>query len=91
MRYLYNILGPNCELRDSDSCLQKSPKWGSKYYCSGYTRYCDSWSKDLRRCCPLSCGTGRLTENDCNALNGKGTCNYPAESQCPGKLRFKQG
>ena len=52
--------------------------------------YCDSWSKDMHRCCPISCNQKRLTKNDCNALNGKGTCTYPSESQCPSKLSFER-
>ena len=40
----------------------------------------------MHRCCPITCGTGRLTNKACDALSGQGTCSYPAESQCPRKL-----
>ena len=76
--------------KDSDECLQVSPKWGPKHSCSSALKYnggilcnIDSWAKDMRRCCPISCGTGVLTENDCNALDkSSGTCVYPNEAQC---------
>lgn len=83
------ILDSDCELRDSDSCLQKSPNWGAGYYCSTYKTLCKTWSKDMHRCCPISCGTGRLTKQECDALDGLGTCRYPAESQCLSKLSFQ--
>ena len=72
-----------CEPTDSDECLKNSPEWSNSRVCSGVKSYCDSWAKDVRRCCPQTCGTGLLTESQCKALDSKGTCTYPAENQCP--------
>ena len=70
---------------DSDSCLEAAPAWrGWGYICTSAIDYCDSYAKDLRRCCPETCNTGVLTEDDCNALNGDGDCIYPNEAQCEG-------
>ena len=76
--------------KNSDKCLQESPNWGISWNCDRAFEfdngiYCstDSWAKDLRRCCPNSCGTGVLTESGCNALgNAFGTCIYPNAAQC---------
>ena len=72
-----------CVPRDSDECLANTPKWGSSKDCAYAKTYCNSWAKDARRCCPETCGSGALTESQCEALNSKGTCIYPAENQCP--------
>ena len=62
---------------DSDLCLKRSPGWNA-YTCAGSKKYCDSWSKDVRRCCPDACGNGEpLTESNCNTLEGSGKCTYP--------------
>merc|ERR1719454_784371 len=53
---------------DSDECLRDSPSWGSTYTCAGVAAWCEQWGKDMSRCCPESCGTGPLTEAECNAL-----------------------
>ena len=45
--------------------------------------WCDTWSKDMRRCCPVSCGTGALFKTDCDQLTDYGTCTYPNDAQCP--------
>ena len=71
-----------CVPRDSDECLAKTPKWGPKKDCAYAKKYCDTWAKDARRCCPETCGSGALTESQCKALNSKGKCIYPAENQC---------
>ena len=73
----------HCTPKDSDTCLTTSPGWGS-YVCSNADGYCDSWSKDVRRCCPESCkNTMAFTESICNDSNGKGHCTYPNDAQCP--------
>ena len=72
-----------CTPRDSDRCLQSSSGWSS-YSCSNADYYCDSWSKDIRRCCPESCkNTLAFTESVCMDSKGKGKCTYPNEAQCP--------
>ena len=38
--------------------------------------------RDARRCCPETCGTGELTETECNNLGGGGSCTYPNLAQC---------
>ena len=76
-----------CQTKDSDACLQASPGWGTSYTCSSSIGWCFSWGKDLRRCCPESCGTGIFQEKDCLAFSSEGTCTYPNEAQCSvGKL-----
>ena len=72
----------SCKPRDDDYCLQESEGWGSAYTCSLSTRYCDNYGKDMRRCCPDSCGTGVFTESDCNDFDGGGKCIYPNGAQC---------
>ena len=74
-----------CVPRDDDECLASTPDWGSTKNCAYAKKYCDSWAKDARRCCPQTCGSGLLTESQCNALNSKGTCIYPNNviNQCP--------
>ena len=77
-----------CQPRDSDSCLQASLKW-KLYTCTGSSKYCESWGKDMKRCCPETCKTGAFNEADCNSFSGKGDCKYPNSAQCPktGSLR----
>jgi len=71
-----------CQPKDSDVCLQTSPKWSKNYKCATSKGYCTTWGKDLRRCCPESCGTGAFLEMHCNAFSGSGTCVYPNQAQC---------
>ena len=71
-------------VKDSDTCLQTSPGWGGTSFCADQilNGHFISWSKDAQRCCPDSCGTGALSEEECSVLNGAGTCVYPNEAQC---------
>ena len=78
------MLLEKCQPKDSDTCLQTSPSWGSSYRCASSTEYCLSYGKDMRRCCPEACNTGRFTEEECISFSGSGTCNYPNDAQCPG-------
>ena len=72
-----------CSPMDSDDCLQSSSGWRG-YTCSNSIRHCDSWSKDVRRCCPESCNnTIAFTETICNESKGRGDCKYPNDAQCP--------
>ena len=82
--FLFSI-SEGCQPKDSDACLQASPAWSTSYTCSNSIRYCFSYVKDMRRCCPESCGvgTGVFTEDECNAVGGPGVCTYPNEAQCP--------
>merc|ERR1712062_453198 len=79
-----------CEIKDDDQCLQDSPEWGAEYTCAGAIEsdptWCETWSKDMRRCCPVSCGTGALTKADCDELNANGACTYPNHAQCSDKV-----
>ena len=87
-----NITYIACTPLDSDTCLRNSPDWGSTRTCrwaKGQTskNYCNTWAKDMRRCCPESCDTGDLvtikfTEEDCTKFPGEGTCTYPNKAQC---------
>ena len=74
---------------DDDQCLQQA--WSTSYTCSEHanpTGLCVSYAKDAARCCPESCGTGSLTESECNALEGWGTCVYPNNAQNCGKSNY---
>jgi len=74
-----------CHVHDSDQCLQQTDRWGpgQKWTCSNAASYCNSWPKDLHRCCPETCGVGYLSESACNALDGDGSCDYPNQAQKP--------
>jgi len=84
---VYPNAAQSCSLQEpaqvcnSDACLQSSPSWGPQYTCANSANWCDSWSKDMRRCCPDTCGTGPLSESECNALSGSGSCAYPNTAQ----------
>ena len=43
----------------------------------------------MRRCCPEACASGVFTEDDCLAFDGKGTCTYPNDAQCPQSSKSK--
>ena len=58
-------------------CLKSLSSW-SGYDCKGSKYFCNTWSKDLYRCCPESCGIQEpFTKNDCIKHGGKGSCTYP--------------
>jgi len=61
---------------DDDGCLQTSPGWDDRYTCDLASKaYCDSWPKDMLRCCQTSCG--KCTDKaSCDKLVGYGTCIY---------------
>merc|ERR1712060_617595 len=64
---------------DSDQCLNEAWKasFGS-WTCSGATRFCSSWDKDMHRCCPQACNVDLIcAEAACLALSGKGECTFP--------------
>ena len=78
-----------CKPKDNDACLQSSDGWSTSYTCENSKgSYCESWAKDMRRCCPESCkkenpeNTLKFTEEDCNKSPGDGTCTYPNKAQC---------
>ena len=80
------IILEDCRTKDSDSCLQESPEWSNSARCTTSTNYCDSWEKDMKRCCPVTCNNGdALTKEECDALSQSGTCTYPNDAQCPSK------
>jgi len=71
----------SCVPRDVDACLHESPDWNHDYTCASSVGWCESWPKDMQRCCPETCGTGALDEAACNALEGSGVCIYPTAAQ----------
>ena len=81
----YTFISKNsdlCKAKDSDACLKASGKNWAKYTCSSSTKWCTSWAKDMKRCCPESCRvTGSFFESDCKDVGGKGSCIYPNEAQ----------
>ena len=78
------FVSDKCEPKDNDRCLQRSPTWGNEFTCSTSSSYCSDYGKDMKRCCPDTCGSGVFTEDDCKHFDGKGTCSYPndAQSRC---------
>ena len=80
-----------CKAKDSDACLKASGKNWAGYTCSKSTKWCTSWAKDMKRCCPNACGvTGSFSESDCKAVGGKGSCIYPNEAQ-PDETQCNKG
>ena len=56
----FTVFTAPCVPSDSDSCLQRSPLWGSSYTCNYFVRNpdkcnSDEYEKDGRRCCPDAC------------------------------------
>ena len=73
--------------KDCDACLHDTGQLWLGFTCrSAIERYdCNSWGKDLRRCCPVSCKTGSFSRDSCDAFDRNGTCNYPNDAQCDTK------
>ena len=74
-----------CKTHDSDKCLKQSPngEWRN-WNCIQAKGYCNSWAKDVRRCCPITCeNTAPFDNIQCEASNSKGVCMYPNDAQCP--------
>jgi len=71
-----------------DECLMEPglSGWGGGYTCEMGVTWCDSYAKDMHRCCPENCGAKPLCyKEDCDAMSGSGTCNYPnpySEANC---------
>ena len=80
-----------CKAKDSDACLKASGKNWAKYTCSSSTKWCTEWAKDMKRCCPESCGfDGSFSESDCKNVGGKGSCIYPNKAQ-PDETQCNKG
>ena len=80
-----------CKAKDSDACLKSAGTNWSKYTCSSSTKWCTSWAKDMKRCCPESCVvTGTFSESACKEAAGKGSCIYPNEAQ-PDETKCDKG
>ena len=82
VEHLISFIIDSCLPKDSDICLQNSHGWDSSYNCANSIKYCSSYAKDLRRCCPDSCQTGQFSEEECKNVNSHGFCIYPNEAQC---------
>ena len=69
-------------LKDSDVCLRSQKNWfEGGNTCANSESFCDTHSKDLRRCCPITCkNTEPFTQDVCNSVNGSGQCIYPFDS-----------
>ena len=75
-----------CTPKDSNECLRDMNNWkGYSCYESGW---CTTWEKDFKRCCPISCGVEKFTEDECNKSSERGTCIYPNKAQCPENGKF---
>jgi len=71
-----------CQVQDNDACIQQ--EWGNSHTCASLAQYCDSYAKNMYRCCPETCEAGELTEDDCNALSNvraRGNCDYANNPQ----------
>jgi len=65
----------HCHHADDDKCLKESDEWGAKHECASSKEFCESWSKDMQRCCPVTCETMPVCNMEaCEHLSGKGTC-----------------
>jgi len=74
------IPSTGCQPQDNDACIQKV--WGTSYTCASAAQWCDSYAKDMYRCCPQSCEAGELNEDECNALpRARGNCDYTDNPQ----------
>ena len=52
-----------------------------RWTCANSIDFCNELSKDMRRCCPQTCGNRqRFTENVCNMDSGGGECIYPFDT-----------
>jgi len=74
-----------CQPRDSDTCIKEAWKdWDWTLGCeksNAYDRdYCETWGKDMRRCCPESCKIEKFTKEDCDVFPGDGTCRFPTSA-----------
>ena len=66
---------------DSDICLQNTPYWGVKYICKNSEEWCNSFARDMRRCCPETCKNDKLfTKSVCKSTKSKGYCHYPFDT-----------
>merc|ERR1712136_573741 len=48
----------DCQVQDNDACIQQ--EWGNSHTCASLARYCDSYAKNMYRCCPETCEAGEL-------------------------------
>ena len=81
--YTKSVILIDCVAKDDDKCLADTTYFtGSWANCTKAKESCSDWSKDLYRCCPQTCGTDRLDDSQCHALEGKGKCIYPVKNQC---------
>ena len=66
---------------DSNLCLQSSPEWGVSYNCKNSKEWCNTWARDMRRCCPKTCKNDKLfTKSVCNSIYSNGSCHYPFDT-----------
>ena len=69
---------------DSDFCLKQSPG-REQHDCKRSKRDCEDLAKDVKRCCPKTCGSLNFTEDDCKQNKKQGSCTYPfytLENEC---------
>ena len=66
-------------MKDSDECLRNEKDWGPDSRCQNSVKHCDTWAKDMKRCCPETCEVAdKFTIGDCHKLGAdvKGRCVY---------------
>ena len=81
--HILSVTFGGCVPTDDEECLAETTVFtGTWANCTKVKEYCREWAKDLYRCCPQTCGTGRLNDTQCHALEGKGRCIYPAKNLC---------
>ena len=90
------IDNPACSAKDSDKCLhdETGERWKyplSTWNCHDFKQGggnrddCDTYAKDVRRCCPEACGNEEpFTKAVCEATASTESdeCRYPHSGQC---------
>ena len=84
--YSNSLAITQCRLakEDSDFCLKHNPG-RTNYDCETAKRYCEDLAKDVKRCCPKTCGSSNFTEAKCKENKKQGSCSYPfytLENEC---------
>ena len=89
-RFVCSLILDYCQRKDNDLCLQESPEWGTYATCINSDMYCESYAKDMKRCCPETCNSSDFTQKDCKHDTGSGTCIYSNSTNCEikGNLYF---
>jgi len=80
-----HYVSETCQPKDSDTCIKEAWKaWDWSKGCEEShkynPKYCRTWGKDMRRCCPETCKSGKFTKEDCDMFPFDGTCSFPTSA-----------